>query len=81
MFTPLKITTDYTLLNSLIKVSDLISFCVKQNIKSCAICDTNLFGSIEFYKKAIQNNIKPIIGYSFYLDDKKINLFAKNYKG
>ena len=81
MFTPLKITTDYTLLNSLIKVSNLISFCVKQNIKSCAICDTNLFGSIEFYKKAIQNNIKPIIGLEIKLNDKTLYLYAENYNG
>ena len=62
MIAPLKVTTDYTLLSSLIKVKDLITFCVKKNIKSCAICDTNLFGSIEFYKLCKSNNIKPIIG-------------------
>ena len=62
MFTPLKVTTDYSLLNSLIKIKDLINFCVTNNIKSCAICDTNLFGCIEFYKTCKQNNIKPIIG-------------------
>ena len=62
MYTPLKVTTDYSSLQSLIKIKDLISFCVAKNIKSCAICDSNLFGSIEFYKLARKNNIKPIIG-------------------
>ena len=61
MYAPLKVTTDYTLLKSLIKVKDLISFCVSKNIKSCGICDTNLFGSIEFYKECKKNNIKPIM--------------------
>ena len=81
MYCPLKVTTDYTLLNSLIKVNDLIDFCVKKNIRSCAICDTNLFGSIEFYKKAIQNNIKPIIGLEIKLNDETLYLYAENYNG
>ena len=34
-------------MNSLIKVKDLINFCVQKKINACGICDTNLFGSIE----------------------------------
>ena len=81
MIVPLKVTTDYTLLSSLIKVKDLITFCVKKNIKSCAICDTNLFGSIEFYKLCKSNNIKPIIGLEVIFEGKNIYLYAENYKG
>ena len=39
---PLKITTEYSLLKSLIKLQDLISFLLENNIKECAICDENL---------------------------------------
>jgi len=81
MYTPLKVTTDYTLLNSLIKVKELISFCVKNNLKSCGICDTNLFGSIEFYKLAKKNNIKPIVGLEIVLNNNVIYLYAENYNG
>ena len=81
MYTPLKITTDYTLLKSLIKVKDLVSFCVSKNIKSCAICDTNLFGAIEFYKTCKQNNIKPIIGLEIFINHKSLYLYAMNYNG
>jgi len=81
MYAPLKVTTDYTLLNSLIKVNDLINFCVKQNIKSCAICDTNLFGSIEFYKLAKKSNIKPILGLEIKFNNKTVYLYAENYDG
>ena len=35
MIVPLKVTTDYTLMQSLIKVKDLVSFCVSKNIKNC----------------------------------------------
>ena len=81
MYTPLKVTTDYSLLSSLIKVKDLINFCVTKNIKSCAICDTNLFGSIEFYKLAKKNNIKPIIGLEIKVNSNQVYLYAKNYDG
>jgi len=81
MYTPLKVTTDYTLLNSLIKVKDLINFCVTKNIKCCSICDKNLFGTIEFYKLAKKNNIKPIIGLEIEINNKSIYLYAKNYNG
>jgi len=81
MYTSLKVTTDYTLLKSLIKIKDLIDFCVSKNILSCGICDTNLFGSIEFYKLAKKNNIKPIIGLEINYNNDKIYLYAKNYEG
>ena len=54
----LNVTTEYSLLKSLIKVDDLISFLHANNYNSCAICDDNLYGVIEFYikcKKIILN--------------------------
>ena len=81
MIIPLKVTTDYTLLNSLIKVPDLISFCVSKNITSCAICDCNLNGSIEFYNLCKKNHIKPIIGIDITINNKNFYLYAENYSG
>ena len=81
MFVPLKITTDYTLLKSLIKVEDICDYLVKHNITACAIVDENLFGVMNFYNTLIKNNIKPIIGLDIILDDKHIYLYAKNYQG
>ena len=81
MYTPLKITTDYSLLKSLIKIPDLINFLNVKNIKSCAICDDNLYGSLEFYTKCKKNNIKPIIGLEIEINNKKVYLYAKNYDG
>ncbi len=81
MYTPLKVTTDYSLLKSLIKVKDLINFCLQNKIKSCGICDTNLFGAVEFYETCINNNIKPLIGLEITINSEKIYLYAKNYLG
>lgn len=81
MYIPLKVTTDYSILSSLIKVKDLVSFCVQNNIKACAICDKNLFGTIEFYRTCKQNNIKPIIGLEVIINGLSIYLYAMNYNG
>ena len=81
MYIPLNIVTDYSFLSSLIKIKELIRYSKDNNIKCLGVCDDNLCYVMEFYNECVKNNIKPIIGYSFYLDDKKINLFAKNYKG
>ena len=81
MFNTLGIKTDYSILKSLIKIDDLVSFCVKYNLPFACILDDNLFSSIEFYDKCLKNNIKPIIGLDVILEDKHIYLFAKNYNG
>ena len=81
MYIPMFIKTDYSLLNSLIKVSDLIKFIKNNGYFSCAIVDDNLSYAMEFYKEAIKNDIKPIIGLEVEIDSKKIYLYAKNYKG
>ena len=81
MYNTLGIKSDYTLLNSLIKIPDLISFCVLNNISFVGLIDDNLFGSIEFYDSAIKNNIKPLIGLDIVIDERHFYLYAKNFNG
>ena len=81
MYTPLYIKTDYSLLNSLIKIDDLIKKLKKLNITSCAICDDNLYGTMEFINKMNKNNIKAIIGLDIILDNNHILLYAENEIG
>ena len=61
MYYPLGIKTDYSLMKSLIKVDDLISYAIKNGINTLGILDDNLNSSHYFYEKCISNNIKPII--------------------
>lgn len=81
MYVPLKITTDYSLLKSMIKIDDLMAFLIKKEIKSCAIVDENLFGCIEFYHKCLKNHIQPIVGISLCLQENEVYFYAKNYQG
>ena len=81
MYIPLKVTTDYTLLKSLIKVPDLISFLSENKITTCGICDENLYGVLEFYYTCKKNNIKPIVGLNIKIDNLNIYLYAMNFEG
>ena len=75
------IKTDYELLSSLIKIPDLISYALKNNINILGIIDNNLSSSIEFINECNKNSIKPLIGLDTFLDQKRIVLYAKNERG
>ena len=77
----LNIKTDYELLSSLIKVKDLISYAKNNNINTLGVTDSNLFSFMEFYELCKKSNIKPIVGIDITIDNKKIILYAKNFKG
>jgi DNA polymerase-3 subunit alpha len=77
----ISIKTDYSLLTSLIKVPDLISYALKNDITSLGIIDDNLSSSIEFILECQKNNIKPIIGLHTKLNNLSTYLYAKSEKG
>jgi DNA polymerase III subunit alpha len=80
-YIPLYLKTENSLLESFIKIDDLIKYALNNNMKYLAIADNNMYGAIEFYNACIKNDIKPIIGYSFKLDTNKLVLYAKNNIG
>jgi len=95
-FTHLHTHSHYSLLDGLSKIDDLIDQAVKFKMEALAITDHgNLYGAIEFYKKAKAKGIKPIIGLEAYmasrshldkqpgLDQKRyhLTLLAKNLTG
>ncbi len=77
----LGIVTDYTLLNSLVKIDDLIDYALENNIEVLGILNDNLYSTMEFYTKCKKNNIKPIIGLIRKIDNKSYYLYVKNYNG
>jgi len=81
MYVPLKITTDYSLLKSCIKIEQLIPFLKENHISTAAICDENLYGVMDFYDACQKNNLKPLIGLEIKYLEKKIYCYAKNYQG
>jgi DNA polymerase-3 subunit alpha len=60
--------TEYSLLDGACRIKDLIDFASEQGMKSLAITDHGvMFGAVEFYKKAKEKGIKPIIGCEVYV--------------
>jgi DNA polymerase III subunit alpha len=63
MFCHLHIHSEYSFLESSVKIKDLVSMAKKYGMKSLALTDTlSMHGIIDFYRNAKENNIKPIIG-------------------
>ncbi|GAA0733804.1 DNA polymerase III subunit alpha [Clostridium oceanicum] len=63
--------TEYSLLDCSAKVSSIISRAKELGMKSIAITDHGvMYGCVEFYKKAIAEGIKPIIGCEVYVAEK-----------
>ncbi|MDP2647826.1 MAG: DNA polymerase III subunit alpha, partial [Candidatus Yanofskybacteria bacterium] len=95
-FTHLHTHSHYSLLDGLSKIDALISRAKELEMEAIAITDHgNMYGAIEFYKKAKKAGIKPIIGCEVYItdgsrhdkrpgiDDKRfhLTLIAKNNEG
>ena len=66
-FVHLHLHTQYSLLDGAIKHNPLFERAKAANMPAVAQTDHgNLFGTIEFYEKALANGIKPIIGCEVY---------------
>lgn len=67
-YVPLHLHTEYSLLDGAIKISELVKLASSYRMPAVAITDHgNLFGAVEFYKKATKAGIKPIIGCEVYI--------------
>ena len=76
-FTHLHVHTEYSLLDGASRIDDLVKRTKELGMDSIAITDHgNMFGAIEFYKEAIANGIKPILGCEVYTA--KTTIFDKN---
>lgn len=62
-FSHLHVHSEYSLMESTIKIKDLVNIASINGMKAVALADKYVMsGAIEFYKEAVRNNIKPIIG-------------------
>src|SRR6476619_3213230 len=67
-FTHLHLHTLYSLLDGAIRMKDLIKTVKEKGMSSVAVTDHgNMFGAIDFYKKAKEAGIKPILGMEAYV--------------
>jgi len=70
-FVHLHVHTQYSLLDGAIRINDLIEKCKEFGMGAVAITDHGaMHGALEFYVKAKDAGIKPIIGCEFYIAPK-----------
>ncbi len=67
-FVHLNLHTEYSLVDSTVRIAALMQRCVALGMPAVALTDqNNLFGLVKFYRKAIAAGIKPIIGLDLRL--------------
>ena len=66
-FVHLHLHTEYSLLDSACRISDIVEKAHACKMPAVAMTDHgNLFGAVEFYKAAMDKGVKPIIGCEVY---------------
>jgi DNA polymerase III alpha subunit len=82
MLANLHIHTEYSMLESAIRINDLIKAALQYDWPACAITDTdNTYGVIKFYQQAQKKGVRPIIGSLITQNDSYLILLAKNNFG
>jgi len=95
MFTHLHVHTDYSLLDGMCRIPDLIARAKELGMDSLAITDHGaVYGIVRFYGEAVEAGIKPILGCEFYVAQRDMHtrqatdkhpyhllLLAKNLSG
>ena len=88
--------SEFSLLDGLSKIKDMVRRAKELNMQAIAITDHgNMYGTINFYKACIEEGIKPIIGAEIYIskrtrhdkeagvdsDSNHLILLVKNFQG
>ena len=69
-FVHLRVHTEFSLVDGLVRVKELVAAAKANNMPAVAMTDqTNFFALIKFYKAAMANGIKPICGADLWLEN------------
>ncbi|WP_455218388.1 PHP domain-containing protein, partial [Kaarinaea lacus] len=67
-FVHLRLHTEYSLVDGIVRVKPLVKKLAKLGMPACAVTDqSNLFSMVKFYRAAISKGVKPIIGVDVWL--------------
>lgn len=89
-FVHLRVHSEYSLYDGIVKVKKLVAAAVEQQMPAVALTDqTNFYALIKFYKAALAQGIKPICGVDLWLandqdpaaEPSRITLLVRNNLG
>ncbi|WP_196157234.1 DNA polymerase III subunit alpha [Reinekea sp. G2M2-21] len=69
-FVHLRVHTEFSLLDGIVRIKELIGAVADQQMPAVAVTDiANFFGLVKFYNGAIGSGIKPILGADLWLEN------------
>lgn len=71
-FTHLRVHTEYSVTDSIIRIDDLVSRAVELKMPAVAVTEShNLYSAIKFYRSCLKMGVKPIIGVEALVENPK----------
>jgi len=71
-FVHLRIHSEYSLVDGIVRIKPLLSECAVQQSPAIALTDlTNLYGLVKFYQSALSTGIKPILGSDLWIENEE----------
>ena len=86
-FVHLRLHSEFSLIDSLVRVGDAVKACQKAQMPALALTDlSNLYGLVKFYKAAQAKGVKPIFGADLWVAEDNgqhyiVTALAMNEKG
>jgi DNA polymerase-3 subunit alpha len=88
-FVHLRLHTEYSLVDSVVRIDDLVARVAELGMPAVAITDqNNLFAMVKFYKAAMAKGLKPVIGVDLFVAEPgervpptRISLLCQNEAG
>jgi DNA polymerase-3 subunit alpha len=88
-FVHLRVHTEYSLVDSVVRVDPLVESLERLNMPACAITDQgNVSALVKFYRAAFDHGVKPIIGADLWIaestedrDPSRLTLLCQNRAG
>ncbi|MDO8298563.1 DNA polymerase III subunit alpha [Lacisediminimonas sp.] len=88
-FVHLRMHTEYSIVDGLVRIDDVVKAAAKDGQAALAITDLcNLFGMVKFYKAARGKGVKPVVGCDVWITNdqdrdkpSRLLLLAKNNQG
>ena len=69
-FVHLRVHTEFSLADGIVRTDDLVKTAVRHGMPAVAVTDlANLFGVVKFYQAACAAGVKPIVGADMWLEN------------
>ncbi len=88
-FVHLRLHTEFSLVDSIVRVPELLSATLASGMPAVAVTDqTNLFAMVKFYREALSQGVKPIVGVDLLVAEtterrgsSRLTLLCQNQEG